>query len=331
MLLAITLLLSLIISFSFTYNAKANTGDIDYIENYDVYVDPNRKDGSLHMKYDITWRVIDSSSEGPLEWVKIGIPNKYIENLKTSTEGVVKKIEYYSDSGSYIRIDFKTKYRSGNTVRFIFEFDISRMYLIHENDIFYNFRTGYFDSINIGKHRLYWNKNGLVGDFTCSYETEDYYVIERNDLYHGDRIECNAKYDRSYFDYIDDKLTYSDKYMTLGDYLGIFFVIFVIVLFIVIAFIAIRKSRDPYMYNRGFVGYHYYPYFYHHHHYYSNGYDRSGNKINPPSSTGAGGSSGGFSSGGCACACACACAGGGRAGCSKKDFYNTTINVEDIK
>lgn len=40
--------------------------------------------------------------------------------------------------------------------------------------------------------------------------------------------------------------------------------------------------------------------------------------------------------GGCACACACAgcacacaCAGGGRAGCSKKDFYHTTDKKEE--
>ena len=39
--------------------------------------------------------------------------------------------------------------------------------------------------------------------------------------------------------------------------------------------------------------------------------------------------SGGHSS--CACACACACAGGGRAGCSRKDFYNTNIQTIRIR
>ena len=29
----------------------------------------------------------------------------------------------------------------------------------------------------------------------------------------------------------------------------------------------------------------------------------------------------------CACACACACAGGGRAGCTMKDFYNTNLKL----
>jgi len=33
----------------------------------------------------------------------------------------------------------------------------------------------------------------------------------------------------------------------------------------------------------------------------------------------------------CACACACACAGGGRAGCTNKDFYNTCLKLLWIK
>lgn len=32
----------------------------------------------------------------------------------------------------------------------------------------------------------------------------------------------------------------------------------------------------------------------------------------------------------CACACACACAGGGRAGCSQKDFYNTNLKLKTL-
>lgn len=32
----------------------------------------------------------------------------------------------------------------------------------------------------------------------------------------------------------------------------------------------------------------------------------------------------------CACACACACAGGGRAGCSAKDFYNTNLKLRQL-
>lgn len=40
--------------------------------------------------------------------------------------------------------------------------------------------------------------------------------------------------------------------------------------------------------------------------------------INPPKSVSGGG-------------CACACAGGGRAGCSVKDFYHTNIRSDKLK
>lgn len=55
------------------------------------------------------------------------------------------------------------------------------------------------------------------------------------------------------------------------------------------------------------------------------GVNRKGEVINRnPASSRSGG--GGGSS--CACACACACAGGGRAGCSRKDFYNPNLVIE---
>ncbi|MBO4914716.1 MAG: hypothetical protein J5449_05860, partial [Oscillospiraceae bacterium] len=41
--------------------------------------------------------------------------------------------------------------------------------------------------------------------------------------------------------------------------------------------------------------------------------------------------SGGCAHSSCACACACACAGGGRAGCSVKDFYNTHLKLDHLK
>ena len=49
----------------------------------------------------------------------------------------------------------------------------------------------------------------------------------------------------------------------------------------------------------------------------------------PSSSGGRGGHSSCFHSS-CACACACACAGGGRAGCTTKDFYNTDLKLKSI-
>ena len=33
------------------------------------------EDGSLDITYDIEWKVLDSTTEGPLTWVQIGTPN----------------------------------------------------------------------------------------------------------------------------------------------------------------------------------------------------------------------------------------------------------------
>ena len=45
-------------------------------------------------------------------------------------------------------------------------------------------------------------------------------------------------------------------------------------------------------------------------------------------SRGGGSSHGSCAHSSCACACACACAGGGRAGCTTKDFYNTKLKLK---
>ena len=79
------------------------------------------------------------------------------------------------------------------------------------------------------------------------------------------------------------------------------------------------------MNERGFVGR---GYFYHRHYYGRGGYYSSGKRISTPSSVNSGGFRGG--GGGFSCACACACAGGGRAGCSMKDFYKNP-KLEQIK
>ena len=65
------------------------------------------------------------------------------------------------------------------------------------------------------------------------------------------------------------------------------------------------------------------------HRYYGKTVNNKGERIVNPAST-SGGHSGFSGGGGCACACACACAGGGRAGCSKKDFYNTNLKSEIV-
>ncbi len=68
--------------------------NLDEIENYTIYAEPDWEDGSVYLKYDITWKVLDSDTDGPLEWVKIGIPNSNVEEIEGYSSNI-ENIRYY--------------------------------------------------------------------------------------------------------------------------------------------------------------------------------------------------------------------------------------------
>ena len=94
-----------------------------------------------------------------------------------------------------------------------------------------------------------------------------------------------------------------------------------------------KLTKDPYQSERGFFAPTNWMYYWRRPHYYrryhSGGVTKEGKPVVPPITHAASGHS--FHSGGCACACACACAGGGRAGCSMKDFYHTNLRTDELK
>ena len=59
----------------------AEDGDMDYIRSYVVTVDP-REDGSVDITYDIDWQVIDGDKTDYLSWVKIGLANSSVDELR---------------------------------------------------------------------------------------------------------------------------------------------------------------------------------------------------------------------------------------------------------
>ena len=80
----------IIILISSTISAKAAMY-LDVINNYEITVNP-RKDGTLDMLFNIKWTVLDSKTEGPLEWIKIGIPNRYVDEI-VGISSNIKKIK----------------------------------------------------------------------------------------------------------------------------------------------------------------------------------------------------------------------------------------------
>lgn len=302
--------------------AKAD-GNLDEIENYTITVDME-SDGSMDIKYHIDWKVLDDSSEGPLTWVKVGIPNSYADNIKALSSDI-KDISYYNEDGDYVRIDLDKSYYAGEIVPFDFSLHQTHMYkLDRDNNLCsYSFTPGWFESADVKSMTILWNNGNVLNSDSTA--TDGNYLKWTASLTAGEKLSATVNYRAGVFSTSDDMSSdaigskdtndygqgddYSGYSDSSGDAMaGIF--IFVIVIIVIVS-IVIRMFGGGGRYRGGFGGY------------IGGGYHGGG---------------GGFIGGGghcacassCACACACACAGGGRAGCSAKNFYGA-IQTDKLK
>lgn len=299
----------LIILAVLSFNTKSYAGDLDLIEDYTVTVDPRMNDGSLDIIYEIKWKVLDSTTEGPLTWVKIGTPNEGFDNATALTKNI-KSIKKYN--GSYVRIDFTKSYKEGDVFTFKYSIHQSYMYKISWGKCVYNFTPAWFTDAEINNMTVKWNNDEVKSSNTKS--TEDNYLIwNKKFMSKGSKIKVNVKYDKNAF---SDLNTYKQKnnapkssssYGTSGFNFEAFFVI-MFILIIIISCIG-GHGGGGYYGHRGFYG-------------------------GPGPRCHGGGcvhSSCACAHSSCASSCACACAGSGRAGCSKKDFYGTNLTSDKIK
>ncbi len=325
----ITFILLITVIFSIKTNAYVRY-PLDRIDLYEITINP-RDNGTLDMEFNIEWTVLDSTTEGPLEWVKIGIPNYSVSNIK-GLSSCIENIYYYSSFGSYIRIDLDRQYHSGETVNIIFSYNQSRMYFLTNDKCSYHYRPGYFDEIEVTKAIVRWKKQNVI-NHNFGTEVGDYLVWE-DSLGFGESIEVRVEYYKTAFADLDPNKQFTNDYLSPRTKKIIWAVVITIIVIIIVIYIIQRRKRDPYLSERGFIGRRYYRWrFWFGRHrryrYYNNGYFGSGYRVinpTPPKFTSSGsGSSGGFS-----CACACACAGGGRAGCSRKDFYQTNLQTDKV-
>lgn len=305
------------------FTVKANSAQLDEILNYSITVHP-RDDGTLDMEYQISWKVLDSSSEGPLEWVKIGVPNKHVDQI-VALSNPISKIKYFKDDGTYIRIDLDKSYYKGSVVDLHFSFHQSYIYTVDEENVYYAFKPGWFDEIDVNKLTVKWKSaNALY--YNSDIEENGYIIWEEENLKAGETIITELMYSQKTFPNIDLEKVYTEpKDNSWIMILIILCSVFIFIMLIVIFSTKASKSYgDGYYYYRGFSYYYYRRYSI----FRRPGVTKDGKKIpTVVNSSGSNSRSGGSSS--CACACACACAGGGRAGCSRKDFYNPKFVIDD--
>ena len=153
----------LVVSLGFLLPLRAKAKDLDEIQLYIITVKVN-EDATLDMNYHIKWKVLDDTEEGPLEWVKIGIPNKHCSNIEAKSD-CIKKIAYSGVGGSYIRIDLDRKYKAGEIVTLDFSFTQDYMYQMNaekEGETVYQFTPGWFDEIKVDCLEIMWSNDRIL-------------------------------------------------------------------------------------------------------------------------------------------------------------------------
>ena len=269
--------------------------DLDQILDYEIVVD-NYDDGSLDIHYHIEWEVLDSTSEGALNWIKVGIPNRYVEEIYPESANI-SKIGYLRDDGDYVRIDLDRDYHAGEIVILDFSIHQHQMYKEREDYYEFSFTPGWFEDIRIDNMKIFWTvKDGMDSSME---QVGNYFVEEESGLQHGEKMSVVVFYDQPEYEFLDD---YRDQVRHRNDSVAGMFsiVVFIVIPVCILLYLFLikrkRGEKDYYTAHSGMGRY-----------YYHNHVVRT--------------SHGGGHGGGCACACACACAGGGRAGCSVKEFY----------
>ena len=89
---------------------RALAAPTDKILDFTITVDVN-DDASLAMAYHIDWEVLDDSI-GKLEWIDLGVPNRYHENITPQSN----TIDHIDDKGSSLAIYLDRPYSEGESV-----------------------------------------------------------------------------------------------------------------------------------------------------------------------------------------------------------------------
>lgn len=271
----------------------------DKINNYIVEITPN-EDSTLNIKYHIEWEVLESDNAGELTWVKIGAPNKHYCNPIPLTDNI-DNLKLNTSGGTYINVYFKDSYVKGDIVTFEYSITQPYMYTMQtptENLVTYEFTPGWFNDMKIDHLEVHWNDMNFhsVGD--GGFQEDNHFVWEKDNLEFGEKMTISVVYENDAFDFSKEM---SSSNIKDDDVIEVVCIVLAVIFAILIG-VGIGVVEDNYLGGSGF-GRNYI-------------YSSSRSSSSCVSS--------------CACACACACAGGGRAGCSTKDFYHTNLKLEQL-
>ena len=396
--------------FTFALSGKAYAATpTDEILNYEIHVSVN-DDATLNIDYTIEWKVLDDVKYGPLDWVKVGIPNSNTESITALSDTVSSISTMYESGEYYARVDLDRKYYAGEVVTFEFSINQDYMYemnVLADGETVYYFIPGWFNDMTVDRLVIYWNTEKALSWSHGAYSEGGNLIWEYSNI-NGRNEEISVTYSSDAFAFDESKAadygyadgddydynydySYSNNYKSSSDdsegFAGL------VVFGAIIAGIAkLIKKSSSYSSGSGFNSkpkttkkvtrtlIKYYPTcpgcgaarpegqekceycgrsfieseevveekdIQEPSKYSDEGTFRYGDSPNtyvrvhvthipvPVTRSSCAHSSCAHSScacaHSCACACACACAGGGRAGCSTKDFYNTGLKLRQLE
>ena len=198
LLLAAVLLLGLLLPAT-----KAQASPTDEIVNFTIQVDVN-EDASLEMIYHIEWKVLyDGGGKEKLEWVDLGVPNKYHTNIKPLTD-TIKNIK---DNGSKLAIYLDRGYSKNETVTFEFSMTQDHMYQIDkwvEGETVYTFTPAWFDDFSVDELVIAWNAD-QAGAWQPDCLQTDGYLVFTTSLSPGGQYTISVVYPNDTFGFSPDR------------------------------------------------------------------------------------------------------------------------------
>lgn len=392
----ISVFLISIIAVLLTWITPIYAADLDEIVNYNITVIPNQ-DATLNIYYDIDWLVLDSDSEGPLTWVKIGIPNSHTVSYE-ATSNSIRKISTMSSGGYYVRLDLDRSYYEGETVHMSFNIVQDNMYQvdkIQEGYTEYSFTPGWFPDARVDNLTVSWAMD-KADSWSPNCMMDNGFLLFTSSLAKNEKYTVTVTYPNEALDFDLSKQSEDDSFGII-DFIGGLFGFVIFIGFLVAPIVVVVKIIQ------GIVEYStgsnlgetekkitrtkvtYYPscqgcgavrnegeqfcqycgrsfikseeilkeenikaedkaalkfnkdgeYRYNTPNTYVRVHSVVVPRPRPVVTTSSRSSSSSHHSScvhsSCACACACACAGGGRAGCTNKDFYNTDLKLKQLE
>lgn len=165
--------------------------DKNRIENLEIIIEPQTKDGSINVQYELTCRVGTS-----LKKANVKMSNHTFDKVVALSDNIEEVIR---DQGqSQVQVVLDKKYEAGEVVTFKFSINQQRVCYVVGDSCWFEFFTPRFDKTRIENLTLKWKVDN-VKQSNCQYQEEGYLVWNKKDVEKGKKLVARVKYDKSNF------------------------------------------------------------------------------------------------------------------------------------